>query len=1360
MNRKIFTLLAAVLMLCTTAFNADARRVAQLCVGDYVKSLPNGTAEGMYHIQADSICVPRYLVDGSPSEELVWVALTSDGSGSPYYDARNNVFSLSSNPIPGTTPRNDTVILAATEAGYVRMISAANFRDSLIEDKANLYDLQATMWCTTTVEKSKTGRTHTYMFTNKSFQLGLDWDKVGNTLLSSKEGDGWMFSDVLTNINRHREFYQLNVDGLEAGFYRVIVADFTDDGAPTPTITGLSGKLKTEDITQQQFASGKFPGMLKFSLVKVMPYVLDAKEFNTKIGNQKEGDRVELAFKSNLNVNVFKNFLVAEPSANQDAAKLTYLNVRAYTEKTGGEFLGYIGNSNQNLEDDTLKYSNRESNKHISLRTVKDDLNLTNDKDPAGFNHSYRFVYFPSEDSLVINAYYIKHDQNALFPMDNPFTDTGNYLSDNMSQTPRTYFYYGLYNDSIQDYLIVRKQDLSTAVSSVSIMTIGKHPSDIKISFGLNCKMELVGWQVSKGLYTIWDDRGYCLGVQIYNGTFTPQWIELKEGECPDRIPSYQWIIEPWENSQDRINIINREFGKLPELTNRVWMEKVLVVRGEKTQIFKNQNQFRYGPIADDLQYRGYEPINYGWVDGKFIAPAPVGTCDVTSSVSGFRPVRDEYAKNQFLGYKHFHVGKDTQDPSFGKSEDIENEKGMDYNAFAFKYKHDYDEEFGISLESRYNDTLLRVEEQATGFRFLLPEEFKNRGFEEERYGYPFDNDWDTVRLYSHDKRITAKQYEQTRIPVLKRYYYHLKVADFYEYRNGLAEQYVVLKGLGQNDNNSQREDYENMLYYGVADIYADADPFKFLRVYLRETYFLPRNKEIGEERDPVDDTRRIYYVLLDRVDAKQHQTLMDMGLEISDTLKGSDGTASYGLVSLSVDDHAKMFIKAQGRTTSARVSAFSLSNMQFELYRRLRSIEDDFGPLREGAESYPENKDVPKVLRFYRDGNREQFLYEDAYSDHSYGKGVNFLGVANTFIYPEEGSLFYNYHLYVDTAYIERGTGPIKPQYLLAVAPEIFDGETIINDGSENTDNPCKIEYSPGDTTEYEGYTYARYLVNLTDSARGPGSDGDNNKEIIDGKFVMASYYDRLAFVPALHVKDRLYILSELDKALGRANYVKEGVKFSDGKTRTVFLINKIEEAVAAGKLKERTPQDQTQLGAYYDFERWDNYHNDVTFSLRYVSKTSSNPGSDGLGGSPNENKVFYIESEGTSRTPFGGPKIAPMQGGWISIHNQVPVLSRFSYDNAIFNGEKFNVELPRYELSNGGKPTLNEQVSDVEVIAGVDQVTVLNAAKKRVTISNLMGQTIVSAELTSDNQSIPVAKGMVVVTVEGEKAIKAVIK
>lgn len=74
----------------------------------------------------------------------------------------------------------------------------------------------------------------------------------------------------------------------------------------------------------------------------------------------------------------------------------------------------------------------------------------------------------------------------------------------------------------------------------------------------------------------------------------------------------------------------------------------------------------------------------------------------------------------------------------------------------------------------------------------------------------------------------------------------------------------------------------------------------------------------------------------------------------------------------------------------------------------------------------------------------------------------------------------------------------------------------------------------------------------------------------------------------------------------------------------------------------------------------------------------------------------------------------------------------------------------------------TSNDAVSAeaVKVVAGQGQVTIAGAAGKKVVISNILGQAIANTVIASDNAVIAAPAGVVVVAVEGEEAVKAIVK
>ena len=144
----------------------------------------------------------------------------------------------------------------------------------------------------------------------------------------------------------------------------------------------------------------------------------------------------------------------------------------------------------------------------------------------------------------------------------------------------------------------------------------------------------------------------------------------------------------------------------------------------------------------------------------------------------------------------------------------------------------------------------------------------------------------------------------------------------------------------------------------------------------------------------------------------------------------------------------------------------------------------------------------------------------------------------------------------------------------------------------------------------------------------------------------------------------------------------------------------------------------------------------NEAKFAFRYVDATA---------------KSFVIETADFYLTGKDAGKIKTTPG-YLKWMNGVIVV----VDN-IKNADVYNMT-EDYE----GNPTANEGInaSSVSVIAGNGVVTINGAAGKKVVISNVLGQTIANAVLSSDNATISAPAGVVVVAVEGEAAVKAIVK
>ena len=80
-----------------------------------------------------------------------------------------------------------------------------------------------------------------------------------------------------------------------------------------------------------------------------------------------------------------------------------------------------------------------------------------------------------------------------------------------------------------------------------------------------------------------------------------------------------------------------------------------------------------------------------------------------------------------------------------------------------------------------------------------------------------------------------------------------------------------------------------------------------------------------------------------------------------------------------------------------------------------------------------------------------------------------------------------------------------------------------------------------------------------------------------------------------------------------------------------------------------------------------------------------------------------------------------------------------------------------PEDEAATGNE-TINAE--GVKVIAVNGGVQIIGAAGKKVVITNILGQTVANTVLSSDNATIAAPAGVVVVAIEGEEAVKAIVK
>ncbi|RHJ75651.1 DUF6383 domain-containing protein [Parabacteroides sp. AM08-6] len=80
--------------------------------------------------------------------------------------------------------------------------------------------------------------------------------------------------------------------------------------------------------------------------------------------------------------------------------------------------------------------------------------------------------------------------------------------------------------------------------------------------------------------------------------------------------------------------------------------------------------------------------------------------------------------------------------------------------------------------------------------------------------------------------------------------------------------------------------------------------------------------------------------------------------------------------------------------------------------------------------------------------------------------------------------------------------------------------------------------------------------------------------------------------------------------------------------------------------------------------------------------------------------------------------------------------------------------------EGGNVANETIDQTASTVSVLAKNGAVEVVGAAGKKVVVSNMLGQVKANTVLTSDNATISVPAGIMIVAVDGEEAVKVIVK
>jgi hypothetical protein len=986
------------------------------------------------------------------------------------------------------------------------------------------------------------------------------------------------------------------------------------------------------------------------------------------------------------------------------------------------------------------------------------------------------------------------------------------------------------YKDSLLYVDIVNIQTAGLRIATLD-QSRPNHNAKITAGFAVKCTPEkeedVTVVEMPCNLYLIRDEIGRYLQVPIWSITDSVYWRAPEEGEDPTQIPAYQWVIESNRSGANgSFTLTNREFEHVQYSTVVVKKDGksgfLIYDPGKTSATFAKDvdavsgKGLVYGKLLPDSIEKGQWPYANEWARDSAVSFIPLAKSVKSDQLLGYTFVpKDSTLVNSYaLKYWHFlATGK-------GKN------KYMGWNGYEISdsavyvdYENYYDKLYFALEEMPDEIAAPAVYAEKTGKYKSIWDKY---GYQSEFYtgttankialeafGYP------EAASYDKDGNYTGCI---ANLKPLARQAYRFKLNDWLKYHPTPKGKYLT---VGEQDHYVLCDQVYALKPY-VTPVAPATDQimgvFGVPYFYLRNYYFNRPgyNNTTGEVLPYNED----YFVFVQRVDTVSEIEIWDE----NNKLIASSGMAQVkeyvyrrfgataaerierqvkesrelgAFLGVVYDANAHFDIAVRG-DAGIRVSAFTFEKDIDPIYRRFNWNDKQWMSL------HPElnYSDDPLTLTLHDYDQKEYWLFENTGADKNedrpgeagggyelnyneqtadvfkdkYGKTISFLGIKNKDQFPETtdpaGYGNTNYAWYIDTAYINRGTGKIKPQYMLVVDPYRVDKFLACDEYSRRHESPSylvgrflfntamyakkivggtiyeytdyKHEHADGSVNIYDYTVPIDETVFNTDAGlQGYGAYG------LTGNTDYRSYsganytekknkWERPALAWAIHAGDTLFVFNNVEPFLA----------INDPQ----LLIQKLYESGFASECSGQqyldfkklnaacgVKPDPDKIGVQAIIYLGNNAHKDWVWSFRYVERNSD---------------VFVIESETTDRS--GTPVIRPGYGAWLTRQNQLITITRDDF--RLLMGEAMKVDVKLSDLP----PVSNEAVntSVVKVIGGEKAVTILNAAGKTVVVNNILGQTVAKTTVTSDNATLAVPSGLVIVTVDGEKAVKAIVK
>ena len=1165
-----------------------------------------------------------------------------------------------------------------------------------------------------------------------------------------------------------------------SGGYMEWMNGYANSFGTTPTPADFYSYVNSTDVVYLMYKNGDlyvqrstYANMPSTNRVKIMPYEaqtvdLSADDLNKElITNNDKGDFFNLTFNQDVTegaenlfagvdlvaTQLYKYTKFNEPdviTTNGDLDVTTGSKYEGYTKESYNYVYLNVKDTKNYLMVDTALHTGSEAEKQLPKFTYVnnpdakgDPINGNNYSRLAASSH-FKFAYEPTNDRVLIKveqyAKQVKNwdgtpvkvkgeDGNDAYT----YWPTGEYTTKQENKSSWNSSSVDASDKSGNDYSLVDDAYVRlVTLSSVRELTVASGTSSKEIGAGFWSDPDnltygmLTTVKIGEGLMsyvpTTIDKSGLYLIQFVKNSANTKAaegnyyvanlggafgYAEQAKNQDYQHIPAAQWYVEKQGTiSSAPIKLWNREFCDVTE--NGAFgstQYQLFAVEGEADTYF-----FRSG------------------------ANSPF-----TNDTVKFIPVKD--VKDAKLGYKYV------------------DEETSTVETYVFNYLHGLAASSEVGLNTPIaKDSLVRVDETGETIAFrLVPvvvDDSYGKQFDEKKQGIAnlirnayYIKAYDEIKFAedNRDRYLTydtkSKKYVMSTTPTayfLKEnncvgdvHYYALVEANLFKaytdkYYENLENGMIIPKFKNPNDkvyypaslagkslDDKEVEAYEKkwtdkesllVYFYDKNGKFLVTDASKNVPLYAYQANNDTKKIELQiVKKNPDTNNPKTTYYYMNAAGDYENCYVASNGKSGNEEAQATTKTKAYAYNRVSVDDNTLDLTLAAIEdkwNDEIRVSAFAVVENDAPLYRRFNG---------QAPETYGTAANAPLNLKFYRYNNDQEYLFENYSSENSYRDGINdksisFLGVNNAMQFEETATR--SYTMFVDTAYVRNNTR--MPQYLIAVKPEVVEGDTLLCDASTHQHKTPEEALACEHSIIRPSFVRAMYLFNAQDSIDAKNYD-------YQGKAAYgAKDYTRLAFKDAVHAMDTLYILNPgvTTEQLIESNFKNEDL-FAD----KIALDN--------------------------------NKHKNVVFQFRLLDEKDNR---------------FLIESEAEKNGAAVLNKdldhvcVAPTAGGWVKVQNGVPVIARYQdFNEASAQADVFDVnDEIKYDA------TANDEIAveGVSVVAGNGQVTIMGAAGKNVTITNILGKVIASQVIASDNATIAVPAGIVAVAVEGEAAVKAIVK